>query len=156
LSRGVNAEQLELRKWWHGPAWLSQDPNQWPRQQARTHQLLPVEKTHSLLVATTEDSRRLIEFSRFSSYWKLLRATTWVLRFVRHAKRRRSPSGELEASELIEAGTYWIREVQRDCFGPEIQEFQKRNPLPRESLVARFNPFLDERGLTHRKSASVR
>ena len=145
LSRGVNAEQLkELRTWWHGPTWLSQDPHHWPRQPARTHQPLPDERTHSLLVGSTDDSRRLIESSRFSSYWKLLRVTAWVLRFVRHVKRRRSASGELEVSELMEARTYWIREVQRDCFGPEIQELQKGKPLPRESPVARFNPFLDD------------
>jgi len=50
----------------------------------------------------------------------------------------------MDASELMEARAYWIREVQRDCFGPEIQALQKGNPLPRESLVARFSPFLDD------------
>ena len=63
---------------------------------------------------------------------------------MRHARRRRRSSGELDASELIEARAYWIREVQRDCFGPELQALQKGNLLPRESLVAHFNPFLDD------------
>jgi hypothetical protein len=51
---------------------------------------------------------------------------------------------ELDASELREARARWIREVQRDCFGPELQALQRGNPLPRESLVAHFNPFLDD------------
>ena len=52
-------------------------------------------------------------------------------------------SGELDAAELMDARAYWIREVQRDCFGPELQALQKVNPLSRESPVARFNPVLD-------------
>jgi len=44
----------------------------------------------------------------------------------------------------MEARAYWIKEVQRDCSGPEIQALQKGNPLPRKSLVARFSPFLDD------------
>ena len=53
-------------------------------------------------------------------------------------------SGEMDASELMEAFAHWIREVQRDCFGPELQALRRGNPLPCESLVARFNHFLDE------------
>jgi hypothetical protein len=144
LSQGVTAEQLKgLRRWWRGPSWLSRIPHHWPRQRPRTHQQLPDEKTQSLLVESTETPARLIDSSRFSSYWKLLRVTAWVLCFVRHARQRRS-SGELDASELMEARIYRIKEVQRDCFGPELQALQRGRPLPRESLVARFNPFLDD------------
>jgi hypothetical protein len=52
----------------------------------------------------------------------------------------------VDASELAEARKYWIREVQKDCFGPEPQALQRGNPLSRESLVARFNHFLDDIG----------
>jgi hypothetical protein len=44
----------------------------------------------------------------------------------------------------MEARAHWIREVQRDCFGPEFLAVQRRKSLPRESLVARFNLFLDD------------
>jgi len=141
LSRGVTAEQLKkLRNWWHGPLWLSQDPSHWQSQQTRKHHPLPDERTQSLLVWPTANPGRLTESFSFSSYWSLRRVTAWVLRFMRHARS----SGELDASELMEARTYWIRDVQRDCFGPEIQALQKGYPLPRESLVARFSSFLDD------------
>jgi hypothetical protein len=84
-----------------------------------------------------------MESSRFSSHWKLLCTTAWVLRFVWHVRQRRRSSGELDASELTEARKYWIKEVQRDCFRPELQALQRGCPLPHESLVAHFNPFLD-------------
>jgi len=124
--------------------WLSQDPSHWPSQQTRKHHPLPDERTQSLLAGPTATPGRLIESFSFSSYWGLLRAKAWVLRFMRHARRQKRSSGELDALELMEARAYWIREVQRDCFGPEIQALRKGNPLPRESLVARFSPFLDD------------
>jgi hypothetical protein len=43
----------------------------------------------------------------------------------------------------MDARSYWIRQVQGDCFGPELQALQAGHQLPRSSLVARFNPFLD-------------
>jgi len=145
LSRGVTAEQFKgLQKCWHGHSWLSQEPHHWPRRMARTHQPLPDEKKQSLLVGSTETPGRLMESSRFSSYWKLLLVTAWVFRFVRHARQRRRSPGELDVSELTEARKYWIKEAQRDCFGPELQALQRSCPLPRELLVARFNPFLED------------
>ena len=97
-----------------------------------------------LLVGPTTTHKHLTETSSFNSYWSLLRVTAWDLRFVRHARQQKRSSVELDASELMKARTYWIREVQRDCFGPEIQALQKGNPLPRKSLIARFSPFLDD------------
>jgi hypothetical protein len=154
LSRWVTVEQLKgLRRCLHGPSWLSRDPHHWQR--ARTHQQLPDEKTQSLLVESTETSSRLIDSSRFRSYCKLPRVTAWVLRFVRHARQRTRSLRELDASELMETHTYWIREVQRDCFGSELQALQRGCPLPRESLVARFNPFFGRWVIIHRRPAPV-
>ena len=44
----------------------------------------------------------------------------------------------------MEAILYWIREVQRDYFGPELEALQEGIPLLQGSLVARFNPFLED------------
>ena len=47
---------------------------------------LPDERTQSFLVGSTDTHGRLIDSNRFSSYWKLVRVTAWVLRFVRHVR----------------------------------------------------------------------
>jgi hypothetical protein len=46
---------------------------------------------------------------------------------VRHARHRRKSSAELYVSELTESPSYCIKQVQRDCFGPEIQVLQRVN-----------------------------
>jgi hypothetical protein len=128
LSRGVTAERLKkLRAWWYVPSWLSQDPDHLPSHQVRTHHSLPNERTQSLRVVPKEPPGRLIESSRFSSYWRLLRTTAWFLRFVRHARRRRS-SGEFDASELREARAHWIREVNVTASEQSFRPFRGGTP----------------------------
>jgi hypothetical protein len=145
LSRGATSEQLKrLLKLWHGPLWLSQDPGHWPRQRARTHYPLPDERAQSFLVGSTDTPGRLIGSSRFSSYWKLLRVSAWVLRFVRQVKLRRRSFGGTGRFRTSRSTQILDREVQTDCFGPELQALQRCIPLPRESLVARFSPFFDD------------
>ena len=107
LSRGVTTEQLwKLRNLWQGLLWLSQASSHWPSYQTRSHHPIPDERTQSLLVGPKATPGLLIESSSFSSYWSLLCVTTWILHFVRHARRRTRSSGELDATELKEARTY--------------------------------------------------
>jgi hypothetical protein len=145
LSRGVPAGNLqELQNWWQGPSWLSQDPCPGPIQKTRSPTTLPEERLHSLLIRPTDTRPRLLDASNFSSYWRLLRVTAWVLCFVRQMRGKREPLKELNASELKEACEYWIREVQREHFGPELQALQEGvSPSP-GSPVARFDPFLED------------
>jgi hypothetical protein len=127
-----------------GPSWLSQDPYHSPIQKTRPPTTLPEERSQSLLIRPIDTRQYLLDASSFSSYWRLLHVTAWVFRFVRYVRGRRETSKELDASELKEAHLYWIREVQRDYFGPELQALQEGIPLPHGSLVARFNPFLED------------
>ena len=111
------------------------------RQRARTHYPLPDERTQSFLVGSTDTPGRLIDSSRFSSYWKLLRVTAWVLRFVRHVRLQRRSLGELDASELAEARKYWIGEVQKDCFGAELQALKRGSPYRVNHWLHASTPF---------------
>ena len=123
---------------------LSQDPDHWPSQTAQTQNPLADDKTQSLVLGSTETPSRLIESPTLSSYLKLPRFTACVLRFLRQALQRRRSPGELDNPETKKERTYWIGEVQRDSFGPDLHALQMDYPLPRESMVVCFNPFLDE------------
>ena len=120
--------------------WLSQNPSHWPSHQIQTPLPLPEERTQSHLVCPTATPGRLVESSRFSSYCSQVRVTAWILRFVRHARRRRSSSGELDASDLMDARSYWTESCNWTV-SCRICRRLRRETLLRESPVARFNPF---------------
>jgi hypothetical protein len=50
----------------------------------------------------------------------------------------------MTTSEMEDARTYWIRQVQEECFAAELSALRRGLPLPRNSKIARFNPFLQE------------
>jgi hypothetical protein len=109
-----------------------------------TPTILPEGRLQSLLITPADTCPRLLDASNFSSYWRLLRVTAWVFHFVRHVRARKEPLKELNASELKEAHEYWIWEVQREYFGPELQAIQEGVSLRPGSPVARFDPFLED------------
>jgi hypothetical protein len=101
LSQGVSAKNIqELQKWWQGPPWLSRDPCHSPIQETRPPTILQEGRLQSLLIRPTDTRPRLLDVSNFSSYWRLLRVTPWVLRFVPQVRGRKEPSKELSAAEL--------------------------------------------------------
>jgi hypothetical protein len=93
---------------------------------------------------SVEVPRKLLDPTKYSSYWKLLRVTAWILRFRRIAVRRDGHSGNLTASDMESARSYWIQAVQGESFAAEFKALRANMPLPDGSKIARFNPFLDE------------
>ncbi len=54
----------------------------------------------------------LISCKRFSSYEKLLRVTAFVLRFINNCRSKTKYREELNATEILEAETNWIKDLQ--------------------------------------------
>ena len=145
LSRGINAGQLkELDTWWRGPVWLSEDVECWPRDASTIDQSPPEERKppHSVLHVQTPEP--LLDSSRYSSYWKLLRVTAWIFRFKQNIRRALLLSDELTASELTQARLFWMKAVQTECFSVELEALRTNVALPRDSRIPGCNPFLDD------------
>ena len=53
-----------------------------------------------------------IEVERFSSFTKLCRATTWVLRFIAKLRKRTNLSGPLKSTEISKTEIMWTAYVQ--------------------------------------------
>jgi len=74
----------------------------------------------------------LLDPSRYSSYWKLLRVTAWIFRFIRNILRAHKLSGEMTASELTQTRLHWIRAVLTECFSAELDALQRNVDPPKE------------------------
>jgi hypothetical protein len=145
LSRGLLGDQIQsLSIWWHGPVWLTRPEEDWPTGTLPTSDCLPEEKRKQSQVLATTTPISLIDASRFSSYWRLVRTTAWVLRFLNNVRRRGKSVGELTAAELTVARMHWVRVVQEEAFTDDLQLLRRNLSLPRGSKIARYNPFLED------------
>jgi hypothetical protein len=130
--------------WWRGPSWLAQLPQHWPPNAPPGDVSLPEGKVSANQTLFVEVPRKLLDPTKYSSYWKLLRVTVWILSFRQIALRKEGHSGNLTALELEAARSYWIQAVQGETFAAEFKALQENLPLPEGSKIARFNPLLDE------------
>lgn len=142
-SRGSMASKLITNHvWWNGPEFLLKSNEFWPSIQGNSMEVanddsdprleLKKEKSSSLKkqqnstvlnIVSEKTSRRklnlecLISLERFGSLRRLIRVTSYVLRFVSNLKlskaRKELILGEVNQSELDQARELWYREVQR-------------------------------------------
>ncbi|GFS82752.1 integrase catalytic domain-containing protein [Nephila pilipes] len=146
LSRGILPSKLSnLKNWWYGPDWLTQEPSFWPSEDLTSYEQLKTDNEarkplmQSLYVETTNP---VIDITHFSSYTKLLRVTAWILRFLHICRNEQRFLFELTVEELLKTKDYWILTVQQQCFHAEMEALRNNRPLPTASKIARFNPFL--------------
>ncbi|XP_076223029.1 uncharacterized protein LOC143174456 [Nomia melanderi] len=155
ISRGVRLSVLaQAKNWWSGPAWLCDDAESWPT--PADIQLAPVlEKRVTRTVLTAFTHQECSIFEKFSKYTRLLRVTTYCIRFIRNiqAKITKGESlefpniGPLTTTELDDTRTRLERLVQKDAFETEITALRANQSLPRSSPLQSLNPFLDNHGI---------
>ncbi|XP_064470107.1 uncharacterized protein LOC135384853 [Ornithodoros turicata] len=122
LTRGVSCRRLlDTTCWWNGPSWLC-SPESWPPGWRSTANapgdVYSEAKTPDVLAVMTVINEPILQVRKYSSFSRLLRVTSWVLRFVHNS---RSPSlkdrGMPSSEEINAAEHYWIRNAQREAFG---------------------------------------
>ena len=116
-SRGMSIEKMESLEWFTGPKWLL-DERDWPPQP----ELKTSKDTHSEYKATElvlfNNEREADEWDDLlsrSSYWRTLRVTAWMLRFVSNCRtksKRKRKIGPLNTDEIPNARTRWVKRVQ--------------------------------------------
>nr|XP_029714150.1 uncharacterized protein LOC109417500 [Aedes albopictus] len=94
VSRGVMPKDLvDKHHWFHGPDWLSLLDQHWNTERhleyERPSEELLERKKNVMIVADSQQPHPLLD--RYSNYWKLLRITAYVLKFIRRCQHRRSP-----------------------------------------------------------------
>ena len=112
---GLIKERDQL--WWKGRDWLSK-PDEWPPDQRTTRTTetdVEVKLTKQLFALAKEEEDELGNLLAKFAYWKTLRITAWLLRFlgnIRCAKERRI-EGPLTTCDLEKAETRLITKAQQ-------------------------------------------
>ena len=84
--------------------------------------------------------------NRFSSLTRLLRVTSWVLRFINNCRRAKADrqTGFLSVNELSISKKTWIKVTQAENFAEEIRCLKSSKQFPRKSSINSLSPFLDD------------
>ncbi|CAG2241823.1 unnamed protein product [Mytilus edulis] len=137
VTRGITAEQYTNSKLWiKGPHWLT-DSSTYPKSTSIDTSLsvLLTENESTCISQSKDDSvcqfgiNFIIDIERYSSYQKLLRITSYVLRFIENCRIEKSlrTLEHLKPSELSKSVELWIRNCQETAFATEYNALKYNN-----------------------------
>ena len=150
-TRGTTPLKLnEKSSWWSGPNWLSQEKEMWPTSpippvsqdadlELRQRKETSVNEQIVAMSSAEEESsiQKVIPAENFSNLTRLLRVTSYVLRFIRNCREKGLRKfGQLTAEEYKDAESMWIKDCQ--------QEFREKN---NPQLQYQLGTFTDESGI---------
>ena len=154
-TRGLTIDELTTGRWTSGPGFLKLPPQEWPEESAADKDGSDVgseEVTlHDTQESFTDFSEELPDVNRFSSWYRLIRATAWSQRFVSNLKKKvcggEPVRCELSVTEIRNAEKLWWRAVQSECFSAELKSLKKQQPVDTSSRLVQLCPVLDEHGV---------
>ncbi|XP_043245749.1 uncharacterized protein LOC122393608 [Amphibalanus amphitrite] len=154
-SRGLAASELTSQsRWLSGPAFLSDDEENWPAQTPPAPLMDDMEEVRpSVLASVVHDDDQLEpDPSKFSSWLKYRRVVAWMKRFAHNAAARASNgetrrTGPLKSEELDEAEVLILRRAQRAAYPEETRSLALGNELPKRSGLLPLSPYSSDDGL---------
>ncbi|UYV74923.1 hypothetical protein LAZ67_12001814, partial [Cordylochernes scorpioides] len=114
-SRGCLADSLERSKWWEGPSWLRRPRRDWPHREIYPDpDIVNSEKRKIVLTSTCIEREKDQYYYRFSNYYKILRVTAWMNRFLTNARGTigQRVKGDLTVNEIKRAELMLARVVE--------------------------------------------
>lgn len=146
-SRGCNANVLAKSHWWEGPQFLKLPLEEWPVQRKAPDMEIVNSEKKKLVISSLSVQKTEKFYEKYSSYWKILRITAWMIRFVSNMKDRFSKTlGELTAKEMKYAEVILLKLIQREEFPKGINEERLR----------KLHPLMDKEGLIRVKTLVFR
>ena len=114
-SRGCLGDKLN-HVWLEGPPWL-RDEGKWPidiTTKATKETEEESRKIKEIMATTTTCSDKLWNLLSKFSFWKAMRITSWVLRFVYNSRTKKSKrtKGPLISEEIDSAKLIWIKQIK--------------------------------------------
>ncbi|GFT74752.1 integrase catalytic domain-containing protein [Nephila pilipes] len=147
----LSARELkDSELWWHGPPWLKQTEQFWPKIEKQNVSSLNLElKSKSRDISQNEvileNCEKLLNIAKFSSYLKLLRVTAFVFRYIYNTRNTLKKRGAVNTEELKKSEEYWIKEIQKETYGSEIIDLEKTQKVSDCSKIRSLVPYLDDR-----------
>ena len=135
-------------RWWSGPSFLWQPVQQWPN--ARVEDIRSDDKEirkPATIMFTTETSQVDLLLKRYSSWSRLLRVMSWVLRFVKALKKEKPEyivGGTLTLVQLQRASEVITRLVQRQHFREEYMALKEGRQVKCSSSLATLSLILTD------------
>ncbi|KAF0313908.1 hypothetical protein FJT64_015584 [Amphibalanus amphitrite] len=153
LTRGLSAKEFhkKLAVWCHGPDWLGDHPEQWPKSPLHCLSeegkvMVELQQHHQQVEINTEAqtpaTQTIFSIKDFSSLRRLHGVTARVFHFVNVLKHR-------EADAKEQATHYWLKVMQENAFTEEISYLQDKqenklvNSASVPKLVKELNVFID-------------
>lgn len=127
-------------RWYRGPTFLYENEAKWPKQP---------EDTDEETVAAHSTPEHTLNFSRYSSWLRLLRTTAYMCRFTTQARRQTNRKFKflLYSDELNMARNFIIRQAQVEAFQYEYNLLRNGKILDKESSLYKLSPMIDETGI---------
>lgn len=146
-SRGCGITELrESEMWWHGPSFLTNSSENYPKQDHK----LPIdnapERRKNIQVFHITEPQENYILERFEDLSRLLHFTCLTLRLLNHMRKRDRLIGPPTASEIDDAEAHWIKLIQQTHFALEIDRIKSNRSLPKGNILLKLNPFIDEKG----------
>lgn len=144
-SRGLSTDDLmKCGQWWGGPGFLLEPIDKWPKtpREMLSLKIIPELKAKAMhqMEKTNEENEMLL---KYSSYPRLLLITAYCLRWLKGNKEYRKGL-TLQPRELINARNVWLRLIQQEHYGQEIQYLVASKPISKRSTLLTLTPFLDK------------
>ena len=148
VSRGTSPDHLHKSIWLQGPPFLSQYKSEWKTICPNVDELDVDDRElkKSVALVCTQGSIHSIDLlcSHFSSWYKLKRALSWILRVRNALLHRTSCKGLISVDELKESKRIILRHVQLCCFPSEVSSLVASKSVAKSSVLHKLSPMLNE------------
>ncbi|XP_053380934.1 uncharacterized protein LOC123562061 [Mercenaria mercenaria] len=166
LTRGIPADQLLQNDLWNsGPSWIQNQSN-WPVWKPTENEMQTTTKTQttvsdislpsdatkmsvvcSIKCSTNEGIHQVINIEKYSKYFRLLRVTAYLLRFISNCRNTQTKlTDELTTAEIERAEIRWLKCCQESTYPDEMSSL-KSNTTKRLPLVKQLRLFVDKSGI---------
>ncbi|XP_071043092.1 uncharacterized protein [Parasteatoda tepidariorum] len=117
----------------------------WPDSKKDYSHSFQVKKNKEIQTFHVTTFQPIIDAKNYSSYFRLLRVTAWILRFISNCRSQDKKVGEFDTVEIYDARNYWIQVVQKESFPLVYEALSTSKSLPKNSKITKFSPLFENK-----------